>query len=69
MFPLSESIEVGGKIPLATHGADIFGETSTENILAEVCDWMQPGSSTTVFPNKDSANVEDGVSLGSLMSV
>jgi uncharacterized protein (DUF1501 family) len=28
LFPVSEAVESNGKIPLETHGADIFGETS-----------------------------------------
>jgi len=68
LFPESEATENGGKIPLLTHGDDIFGETSTENVLAEVCEWMEPSSSGTVFDNLYSGNVEDEVSLSGLLS-
>ena len=68
LFPESEATENGGKIPLLTHGDDIFGETSTENILAEVCEWMEPSSSGTVFQNLDAGNVETPGALNGLLS-
>ena len=59
MFPERESVEDGnGKIPLETSGADIEGRTSTERVLAEACEWMQPGSSGAVFPNAGASDVE-----------
>lgn len=68
MFPAAEAVENGGKVPLETHGADIFGQTSTENVLAEVCDWMHTGSSGQVFPSLDAANVESPGLLNTLMA-
>ncbi len=59
MFPERESVEDGnGRIPLETSGADIEGRTSTERVLAEACEWMQPGSSGAVFPNAGASDVE-----------
>ena len=69
MFPFEESIESNGVIPLQRHGSDIKGRTSTERILAELCDWMQPDTGGTVFPGASTANLEEGVSLQSLMAV
>jgi uncharacterized protein (DUF1501 family) len=69
MFPEREAVEDGnGKIPLETSGADILGQTSTERVFAEACEWVQPGSSGTVFPNAASAELESGVSLNSLFT-
>jgi uncharacterized protein (DUF1501 family) len=68
MFPESEAVEANGKVPLDTHGADIFGQTSTENILAEVCEWMAPGSSGRVFPGAGPSTIEPGVSLAGLVA-
>lgn len=67
MFPTLETVEQDGKIPLQRHGADILGQTSTVNILREVCEWAQPGSSDQVFPVYDPAAVEAGVSLAGLL--
>jgi len=49
MFPNSEV--TGIPAPFDTQGADITGLTSVERVLAEVCDWVEPGSGITVFPN------------------
>jgi uncharacterized protein (DUF1501 family) len=59
MFPEREANPDGnGKVPLKTSGADVLGETSTEKILFEVCEWMEPGSSSSVFPGAGSAEIE-----------
>jgi uncharacterized protein (DUF1501 family) len=58
MFPAREAIEENGKIPMETSGADVLGLTSTERVLAEACEWMQPGSSAAVFPNAGSSDIE-----------
>jgi uncharacterized protein (DUF1501 family) len=68
MFPVSETIEVNGAIPLQRHGADITGLTSTERILSEACDWVHPGSGSEVFPDAGFSDLEAGVSLGSLFT-
>jgi len=71
MFPERESSPDGnGRIPLETSGADIEGRTSTEQVLARACEWMQAGSSTNVFPAVDagSAEIETLGMLDSLFS-
>ncbi len=71
MFPEREAnLDGNNKIPLETSGADVLGQTSSEKILAEVCDWMEPGSSigTNVFPNAGLAAVETPNLLDNLMS-
>jgi uncharacterized protein (DUF1501 family) len=70
MFPEREANQDGnGKIPLETSGADVLGQTSTEKILSEVCDWMEPGAGSSVFPGAGSADIEEDVSLGGLLSL
>ena len=59
MFPEREANrDANGKIPLETSGADVLGQTSTDKILAEVCEWMEPESSSIVFPGASSARIE-----------
>jgi uncharacterized protein (DUF1501 family) len=59
MFPEREAAEdADGTIPFEKSGADIQGLTSTERILAEACEWLQPGSSGAVFPNAVTAEIE-----------
>jgi uncharacterized protein (DUF1501 family) len=55
MFPPSEASDADGQIPLTRHGADITGLTTTEKILAEACEWVEPGTSSSVFPNAASS--------------
>jgi hypothetical protein len=62
-------LDPSGKIPLETSGADIEGRTSTECVLAEACEWMQTGSSNTVFPGASSADIETPGMLDGLMAV
>ncbi len=69
MFPVSETIEVNGAIPLERHGADIAGLTSTERILAGISDWMSPGASTSVVPNAGSSAQESPGLLDNLLAV
>lgn len=70
MFPEREANPDGnGKIPLETSGADVLGQTSTEKILAEVCDWMEPGVSANVFPGAASADIESPGLLNGLMAL
>jgi uncharacterized protein (DUF1501 family) len=69
MFPEREALEdANGKIPLETSGADILGQTSTERVFAEACEWMQPGTASAVFPNAGSSALEPGVSLDGLFT-
>ena len=69
MFPEREALEENGKIPLETSGADILGLTSTEKIQAALCEWVEPGSSTAVFPNGNSADEETPGLLSGLLPV
>ena len=55
-----------GVTPFEKSGADIEGRTSTERVLAEACEWLQPGSSAAVFPNAASAEIESAGLLDSL---
>ena len=75
MFPNSEII--GNPAPFDIQGADITGLTSFERVLGEVCNWVEPGSGTTVFPNTafndltlfpDGPILESGVDLSTLFS-
>lgn len=40
-------------------------QTAFENVLAEVCEWVQPNSAASVFPNRP-AQIEAGVNLKSI---
>lgn len=70
MFPRSEIVEASanGSIRYEQRGADITGLTSFEHVLAAVCDWVQPGSGSNVFPNLNSAKIEPGVDLSGLFA-
>jgi uncharacterized protein (DUF1501 family) len=69
MFPEREATEdANGRIPLETSGADILGQTSTERVFAQACEWMQTGTADVVFPNAGSAELEPGVSLNGLFT-
>ncbi|NNL94198.1 MAG: DUF1501 domain-containing protein [Xanthomonadales bacterium] len=69
LFPAAEALASDdGRIPLQTQGADISGRTSTEKILAEACEWVEPGTSTAVFPNAGTADIETPGMLDSLLS-
>ena len=69
MFPERESNPDGnGRIPLQTSGADIEGRTSTERVFAEACEWMQTGSSGSVFPNAGSSDIETPGMLDTLFA-
>jgi hypothetical protein len=68
MFPERESRPDGnGRIPLQTSGADIQGRTSTELVLGQVCEWIQPGSAAAVFPEADPGAVETPGLLSNLL--
>jgi hypothetical protein len=73
MFPEREAypdLDNDDKIPLRTSGADVLGQTSTEKILSEVCDWMEPGAGigSNVFPGVSSADIESPGLLDGLLS-
>jgi uncharacterized protein (DUF1501 family) len=70
MFPEREVLpDSNGKIPLETSGADIEGLTSTEKIQAALCDWVEPGSGSVVFPNAINADEEVAGLLSGLLPV
>mgnify|MGYP001179779333 FL=1 len=57
MYPEEELSRLGDKSP------DINGLTSLEHVLAEVSNWVQPGSSSVVFPKLAEKNKEQGLDL------
>ncbi len=70
MFPEREANpDVNDKIPLETSGADVLGQTSTERVLSEVCDWMAPntGIGGDVFPGASLSDIETGVILEGIL--
>ncbi len=70
MFPERESVaDANGVVPMEKSGADIEGLTSTERVLSEVCEWMQPGSSTSVFPDATQSAIETPGMLDGLMQI
>jgi uncharacterized protein (DUF1501 family) len=69
MFPEIESVESGGLAPLQIHGADILGQTSTERVLSEVCNWVEPGSAGNVFPFAVDSGIETSGMLTDLFKV
>lgn len=46
--------------------SDIEGLTSMEHVFGAVCDWMQAGAGSAVFPNQASADLEEGINLEGL---
>jgi uncharacterized protein (DUF1501 family) len=66
MFPGSEIQGAAGATRFDQQGADIEGRTSFERILAEVCDWVEPGTGAQVFPNAGTSILEAGVDPGAL---
>ena len=62
MFPAEE-------LPrLAEPSPDIVGRTDVDSIFAALADWVDPGSSSTVFPGIKDARIEQGVNLGVLLA-
>jgi uncharacterized protein (DUF1501 family) len=53
---------------LADHSPHITGRTAIEQVFGTVCDWVQPGSADTVFPDRAAAPMEPGVDLAGLFS-
>lgn len=67
MFPSSEiEADENGEILYDKLGADIKGETSFEHVLAEACNWVEPGTGGVVFPQVNARIIEQGVNLSSL---
>ena len=46
--------------------ADIDGLTSIERLFGSIADWMQPGSSSLVFPQVNTSDMEPGVDFSAL---
>jgi uncharacterized protein (DUF1501 family) len=69
LFPTSEIVGGVGSTRFDQQGADIEGRTSIERILAEACDWVEPGAGPLVFPNAGLSALEDGVNLKGLFTV
>ncbi len=61
MFPVSEIQGGAGDTRFDQQGADIEGRTSFYRILAEACDWVEPGSGAAVFPQASVSILENGV--------
>ena len=68
MFPASEITGAAGATRYDQQGTDIEGRTSLERVLAEVCDWVEPGTSGVVFPStlSNTLPIEAGVNLTTL---
>ena len=62
MFPMSEVSEGRYEEP----GADIVGKTSFHQVLARVCEHIQPESAQSVLPDWSSQALEEGVDLSQL---
>lgn len=57
MFPNTELNKLSNRSP------DITGLTGIEQVFGAVCDWVQSGTSSTVFPDINNAPIESGVSI------
>jgi uncharacterized protein (DUF1501 family) len=70
MFPNSEITGSAGSTRYDQQGTDIQGQTAFERVLAPVCDWVEPGTGSEVFPNTiaNTLPIEPGVDLGSLFA-
>lgn len=62
MFPESELARLDDWSP------DIEGKTDIDHLFGAVCDWVHPGSATTVFPNIAGAKLEPGVDFSTLFT-
>ena len=60
MFPEDELHRLGDSSP------DIDGRTTIDTVYSSVCDWVEPGSSGKVFPDKTLSMVEDDVNIDAL---
>ncbi len=59
-FPVSELSKMHDVSP------DIDGLTEFDHVLGTICDWVEPGSSSTVFPSRGNAMIETGLGLSGL---
>lgn len=62
MFPPTELAKLNASSP------DIDGLTDIDHVFGAACDWVQQGSGGIVFPGRQTAAIEAGVSLGTLFS-
>lgn len=62
LFPPGELDRLGEATP------DIEGRTDVDALLAEICDWVTPGSSPQVFSDLAGARTESGVNLSALFT-
>jgi uncharacterized protein (DUF1501 family) len=68
MFPVSEILGGAGDTRFDQQGADIEGLTSFERVLAAACDWVEPETGATVFPDADTSILEDDGLLDTLFA-
>ena len=62
MFPEAEIDRLEDESP------QIIGQTALDHVFGEVCDWVKPGSSDLVFPDRSGAPLEEGVSFANLFA-
>ncbi|MDH3646236.1 MAG: DUF1501 domain-containing protein [Gammaproteobacteria bacterium] len=62
MYPESELSRLDDPSP------QIAGQTAIDHVFGAVCDWMQPGSGSVVFPDRISAPIESGLNLAGLFA-
>ena len=60
MFSVSEIHGAAGATAFDQTAADIEGRTGLERVLAEVCEWVEPGTGNAVFPDAGVSPLEDG---------
>ncbi|MGI9334259.1 MAG: DUF1501 domain-containing protein [Gammaproteobacteria bacterium] len=70
MFPESEIVGGEGQTRYDQLGSDIEGLTAFENVLYEICEWVEPGTGATVAPEAAAGSlpVEPGVDLSTLFN-
>ena len=47
---------------------EITGLTHIDRHFGEICNWVTPGSASTVFPQRNSSDLESGVSFNNLLT-
>lgn len=64
MFPQSEiTPNAEGLTPFDIEGSVIKGLSSYQRVLGELCDWAEPGSAGSVFPNRFTTPEENNANL------
>jgi len=61
MFPEEELAR------LDAPGSEITGLTTIDSVYSQICEWVQPGTSELVFPDRTLSMIEVGINLGSLL--